>query len=120
MSQSSSDNNLSLYSDFFTPNNDTQNSDDCVIMTIIDRELHWQDIDCMATSYLGNVIVPICQCKGGDFPQQTTIALDTTPSAATTDTPLVCKDDWIDAGDMGCIQFMPSGRGLTMEEAEAL
>ena len=74
----------------------------------------------MATSYLGDVIVPICQCKGDDCPQQTTIALDTTPSAATTDTPLVCKDDWIDAGDMGCIQFMPSGRGLTIEEAEAL
>ena len=112
--QSSSPANLELYREFFTPQNTSQ-TDDCVVMTIIDKKLQWRDIDCMATQHQEEDITAICQCKGTDCPTQTS----TTP-ATTTDQPVVCTGDWIDAGELGCIQFMPEHSGVAYLEAKQL
>merc|ERR1711892_819111 len=119
-SQSSTNADLSLYIEFFNPNNSTQNTDDCVIMSIIDRDLQWIDIDCFSTSYKGGAILPICQCKGDDCQGQTTAPTVTTSDASPTTTSLVCSDNWIDAGALGCIQFMPDQPGQTFIEAKQL
>jgi len=116
--QSSTEANLTLYSDFFVPQNNNP-SDDCVLMTIIDRNLVWKDIDCMATTYEEDVIIGICQCKGSDCPNQPPSTTNTPPTDQTT-TAIVCSDNWIDAGDLGCIQFMPDNSGLTFLESKAL
>ena len=46
-SQSSTQADLSLYSEFFSPNSASHNTDDCVAMTITDRQLAWEDINCI-------------------------------------------------------------------------
>jgi len=116
--QSNTDADLSLYSDFFSPNTDQQNKDDCAIMRIVDRELEWKDINCMDTSFNGDVIVPICQCKGSDCPSQPTTIASTT--LASTTLAIECSDNWIDAEGLGCIQFMPDLAGSSFSEAREI
>ena len=112
--QSSTMADLSIYHDFFIPDNFTS-ADDCVIMTITHDKLKWEDVRCMATLYKDDNILPICQCKGEDcFKETSTDSTDPTTAA------LVCQDDWIDAGEMGCIQFMPDNAGVSREDASEL
>jgi len=112
--QSSTTADLSIYTDFFVPDNATS-SDDCVIMTITQDKLEWEDVSCMATLYKDDNILPICQCKGEDCLKE--------PPTVSTDPPtpgLVCQDNWVEAGAMGCIQFLPDNAGVSMEEASEL
>ena len=58
--------------------------------------------------------------RGGDCLQQTTVATTTTSNATESTTSLVCRDNWIDAGALGCIQFMADQQGQTFVEATQL
>jgi len=113
-SQSSTQADLSLYSEFFSPNSASHNTDDCVAMTITDRQLAWEDINCI-TNLEGDIIVPVCQCKGEDCS-----GISETTTANTTPIKLECKGNWLDAGDLGCIQFMTDDGEITFVEAKDL
>ena len=90
--QSDKEADLSLYSGYFTPSDD---GGKCVVMTVADRVLQWVNIDCMAVEYEDRQLGAVCQCKG-----------DCDPPTTTTTKPVPCQDQWIDAGDLGCIKFL--------------
>ena len=72
------------------------------MMTVEDKQHRWLDIGCNDLQYNEKDFGIICQCKGADCE-----GLSPTTTTTTTTTPKVeCSDDWLDAGDLGCVKFM--------------
>jgi len=93
--------NVSEFASIWEPNLEDGNTDDCVVMALVDGSLSWVDIPCLDTSHDGQDIQAICQCKGTSCVSPTT---ETTP-ATTMETTTVhaCAEGWSPTETLGCV-----------------